>query len=94
MILCRSTSITAQFSEINFFFYKQNKMPCDVRASLKQNLQSGKTDAKYSPSRKSDDIIFQRVQNNIPDPYLVTLKPKKRKKRELMLMRKQNNLQY
>ena len=69
-------------------------MPCDVRASLKQNLQRGKTDAKYSPSRKSEDIIFQRVQNNIPDLYLVTLKPKKRRKRELMLMRKQNNLQY
>ena len=69
-------------------------MHCDVRASLKQNLQSGKTDARYSPSRKSDYIIFQIVQNNIPDPDLVKLKPKKKKKRELMLMRKQNNLQY
>ena len=43
-------------------------------------MQSGKTDAKCSPSQKSDDIIFERLQFNIPDPDLVTLKPKKKKK--------------
>ena len=56
---------------------------------LKLNLQRGKTHEEYYSSRKYDDVIFERVQKNIPDPNLIAPSPEKR---DFMLMRKRKKL--
>ena len=81
--------------KLNFIFFLQAKeievqTHCDVKVLIKPNWQRGKTH-EYCSSRQSQsgDIVFERVQKNIPDPELVTPSPKKR---ERMFMRKQNKL--
>ena len=55
---------------------------------LKPNWQRGKKH-EYCSSRRSSDIIFERVQKNIPDQESITPSPKKK---ERTFMPKQNKL--
>ena len=81
--------------KLDFIYFLQAKeievqTHCDVKVLLKPNWQRGKTH-EYCSSRQSQcgDIVFERVQKNIPDPELVMPSPKKR---ECMFMPKQNKL--
>ena len=83
MVLYKPTTIITQFAEIKFYLFLQAKeievqMHCDVKVLLKPNWQRGKTQ-EYCSSRQSGNIIFERVQKNIPDPELVTPSPKKKR---------------
>ena len=78
-----------------FIFFLQAKeievqTHCDVKVLLKPNWQRGKTH-EYCSYRQSGDIIFERVQKNIPDPELVTPSPKKKK---TCLCQNKTNWQY
>ena len=94
MILYTPTTIITQFEEINFFIQSTEievQTHYDVKVLSKPNWQRGKMH-EYCSSQQSGDIIFERVQKNIPDPELVTPSPKK-ENLELMFMPKQNKLE-
>ena len=97
MLLYKPTTIITQFAEIKFYLFLQAKeievqTHCDVKVLLKPNWQRGKTN-EYSSSRQSSDIIFKNkeVQNNIPDPELIT--PSQKKENE-SLCQNRTNWQY
>ena len=85
MLLYKPTKIITQVAEIKFYLFLQAReievqMHCGIKVLLKPNWQHAKTH-KYSSSWQSSDMIFENkeVQENILDPELVMLSPKKTK---------------